>query len=146
MAGEATDPFDLERFVEAQKGFYDKALDELRAGCKRTHWIWFIFPQIEGLGHSPTAIHYSISGKDEAAAYADHPVLGPRLIECTEAVLAIDSSDATAVFGHPDNLKFRSSMTLFEAATGNDLFGPLFSKALEKFYDGERDGHTLERL
>jgi len=140
------DPFNLERFVEAQKGFYDKAIDELRAGRKRTHWIWFIFPQIEGLGRSPTAIHYAISGRDEASAYADHPLLGHRLIECTEAALAIEGSDATTVFGHPDDLKFRSSMTLFEAATDNELFGPLFSKALEKFYDGERDDKTLERL
>ena len=137
-----SDPYDLERFVEAQKGFYDNALDELRAGRKRSHWIWFIFPQIDGLGQSPTAIHYAISGRDEAAAYAAHPVLGPRLAECTKAALAIDGNDATAVFGEPDDLKFRSSMTLFEAATDNELFG----KALEKFYNGERDGATLERL
>ncbi|GGD18889.1 hypothetical protein GCM10011342_29500 [Aquisalinus flavus] len=137
-----SDPFDLQRFVEAQKGFYDEALRELCAGRKRSHWIWFIFPQVDGLGNSPTAIHYALSGRDEATAYAAHPILGPRLIACTEATVAIDSSDAAAVFGHPDDLKFRSSMTLFEAATGNDLFG----KALEKFYDGEPDGETLKRL
>ena len=135
--------FDLERFVTAQDGVYDRALAELRQGRKQSHWMWFVFPQIAGLGRSSTAMFYAIGSLAEARAYLGHPLLGPRLAECTEAALAYRGRAAEAIFGPVDALKFRSSMTLFEAAA--DEPAP-FDDALDAFYGGERDPATLERL
>lgn len=137
------DRFHLERFVEAQQGVYEAVLAELRAGRKRSHWMWFIFPQIRGLGHSSTAQLYALSGLDEAVAFLDHPILGPRLRECTALVNAIRSSSAREVFGPPDDLKFRSSMTLFaQAATDKAVF----LQALEKYFGSAPDPRTLQLL
>jgi len=135
--------YDLERFVAAQAPVYHKALEELRAGKKRSHWMWFIFPQIEGLGHSQTAAYYGISGKDEASAYMAHPVLGPRLVECSRAVLDNADKGVQAIFGHPDDLKFHSSITLFSRAKPTD---PVFAEALERFDGGVGCQRTLEKL
>ena len=137
------DPFDLERFVSAQSGSYARALDEIRAGRKRSHWIWFVFPQIRGLGLSPTSQHYGISGIDEARAYMSHPILGPRIVECAEALLALKGRTASAIMPYPDDLKLRSSMTLFERVAGP---GSVFSRVLEGYYQGHRDERTLELL
>lgn len=143
MAPNADDPYDLQRFLDAQAPVYAQALAELRAGAKRGHWMWFVFPQIAGLGHSPMAQRFAISGRAEAAAYLEHPVLGPRLRECARAVTAVEGRTAGQIFGHPDDLKFRSSMTLFAAvAAVDDAFGP----ALGKYFGGEPDPLTLERL
>lgn len=133
---------DLERFVDAQRAVYADVLDELRAGRKVSHWMWFVFPQLRGLGHSATAHYYGIASVAEARAYLSHPVLGSRLRECIELLLALHGRSAHAIFGSPDDLKFRSSLTLFHAAS-ND---PLFLRALERYYDGRPDGVTLERL
>ena len=137
------DPFDLARFVEAQAGAYGGAVRELRSGHKQSHWMWFVFPQIEGLGYSATARRYAIRSLDEARAYLAHPVLGPRLVECATIVNGLPGCSAHAVFGHPDDLKFCSSMTLFECAAGS---GSPFSVALGKYCDGRRDAATLRRL
>jgi uncharacterized protein (DUF1810 family) len=131
---------DLDRFLEAQEGVYPQALEELRAGRKRSHWMWFVFPQFDGLGASPTSRRYAIRSLDEARAYLRHPVLGPRLLECTEAVHGLDGVTARQVFG-PDDVKFRSSMTLFELASGPES---VFGSALSKYFDGERDARTIE--
>jgi uncharacterized protein (DUF1810 family) len=139
----AADPFDLQRFVDAQDPVYDTVLAELRAGRKRSHWIWFVFPQLRGLGHSPTAVHYGIASRAEAQAYLAHPVLGSRLRECTGLVLAIDGRSAGEIFGSPDDLKLRSSMTLFARC---DDDGADFRAVLEKFYGGEEDPVTAERI
>jgi uncharacterized protein (DUF1810 family) len=138
----ATD-FNLERFVEAQNGVYDTALAELRAGHKRTHWMWFIFPQIEGLGQSAMAQRYAIRSADEAAAYLAHPVLGPRLRACAMAVASHDDRGVDEIFGHPDNLKFHSSMTLFADVAPDEA---IFQACLDQFFDGRADPATLERL
>ena len=135
----SADPFNLVRFIEAQGTVYDNALAELCAGRKRSHWMWFIFPQIRGLGISPTAQYYAISGLDEARAYLAHPLLGPRLLACTAAVTAHRESPLTRIFGMPDDLKFRSSMTLFELAAEDPSE---FSKALDALCAGERDEIT----
>lgn len=138
-----SDPYDLGRFVTAQAPVIDRVVDELRSGRKRSHWMWFVFPQIEGLGHSAVARHYAIGSLAEARAYLEHPVLGPRLIEATEIVNKLDAESALAVFGPPDDVKFRSSMTLFaEAATD----GAPFRKALERYFGSEPDPATLDRL
>jgi uncharacterized protein (DUF1810 family) len=137
------DLFDLQRFVDAQEPIYGAVLDELRGGHKRSHWIWFVFPQLRGLGRSPTAQHYGISSLDEARAYLAHAVLGPRLRECTRLVAAIDGRSAEDIFGWPDNIKVRSSMTLFAHATGDDAD---FRAVLDKFYGGVQDPATVERL
>jgi uncharacterized protein (DUF1810 family) len=137
------DQFDLERFLEAQEPAYDTVVGELRSGRKRSHWIWYVFPQLRGLGHSPTAQHYGIASLDEAGAYLAHDVLGPRLRECTRLVLAIDGRSVEEIFGWPDNLKVRSSMTLFARATDDNAE---FLAVLDKFYDGEEDPATVERL
>jgi uncharacterized protein (DUF1810 family) len=137
------DPHDLERFVEAQDPVIDEVRRELRSGRKRTHWMWFVFPQIEGLGSSQMSRRYAISSRAEAQAYLDHSTLGPRLRECTEIVNGIEGRSANDIFGSPDDLKFRSSMTLFEAVA--DDSGP-FETALERYYDGDPDSKTLERL
>lgn len=137
------DPFGLRRFVEAQDRVYDTVLAELRAGRKRSHWIWFVFPQLRGLGTSPTAMHYGISSLEEARAYLAHEVLGPRLRECARLVSRIEGASADDVFGWPDNLKVRSSMTLFSLTTDDNAD---FRAVLDRFYDGEADPVTVERL
>lgn len=137
-----TDPFDLQRFVDAQQGVYAQVRTELAAGCKRSHWMWFVFPQLKGLGRSTTAQHYGIASKAEAQAYWAHPLLGPRLKECTELVLAVEGRSAQQVFGPPDDLKFRSCMTLFARASGE----PVFARALQKYFGGEADPRTIELL
>jgi len=137
------DPFDLERFVAAQAPVIDRVRDELSAGAKQSHWMWFVFPQIAGLGLSPMAQRYAISTLDEARAYLAHPVLGPRLHECTELVLAVRGGDAHAIFGSPDDLKFRSSMTLFARTAPGDT---PFARALAKFFGGLGDARTLALL
>lgn len=135
----------LERFVTAQGEVYARALAELRDGQKQSHWMWFIFPQIAGLGHSPLARHYAIADKAEARRYLGHAVLGPRLVECVRAVLDwAGRKSAQAIFGPVDALKFRSSMTLFENAA--DTGQPVFARALRDFYGGEPDLATLARL
>ncbi|MEV4704497.1 DUF1810 domain-containing protein [Actinoplanes sp. NPDC049316] len=136
---------DLERFVQAQDTTYDRALAELRAGQKRSHWMWFVFPQIAGLGSSPTAQRYAIRDLAEARAYLAHPVLGPRLTECAEALLAVEGRSAAQILGHPDDLKLRSSMTLFAEAAGEGQPG-VFRQVLDRYYDGEPDPATLQRL
>ena len=136
------DPFQLDRFVEAQEGVHDRALGEIRAGRKQTHWMWFVFPQIRGLGSSPLAQKYAIGSLDEARAYLAHPVLGPRLLACADAALAVPDGTAYDIFGPPDDVKLRSSATLFERAGGPDVF----TRLLERFFAGERDAATLERL
>jgi uncharacterized protein (DUF1810 family) len=134
-------PFDLERFVSAQAPVFTPALSELKAGRKRSHWMWFIFPQLRGLGHSSTAQFYVISSLDEARAYLAHPVLGPRLIQCTETVLAVEGQSLHEMFGSPDDLKFCSSMTLFALAAGGDE--SVFQQALDRYCDGRTDERTV---
>jgi uncharacterized protein (DUF1810 family) len=134
---------DLSRFVMAQQGIYPQALAELRRGRKQSHWMWFVFPQIDGLGHSAMAQLYAIADLDEARAYLAHPILGPRLRECTGAMLAHSGMSARAILGEIDAVKLRSSMTLFEEADGD---GPLFGACLDAFFDGVRDPATLELL
>ena len=137
------DRFQLRRFVDAQAPVYDAVLGELRAGRKRSHWMWFIFPQIAGLGHSSMAQRFALSSLDEAAAYLAHPVLGARLRECAALVAAIDGRSINEIFGHPDDLKFRSSMTLFARAAPAD---PIFADCLRQYFGGEPDPETLARL
>ena len=139
----ADDPHDLARFVEAQAGDYETALAEIRAGRKRSHWMWYIFPQIDGLGFSSMARRYAIKSLDEARAYLDHPVLGPRLVEITEAALAVEGQSAHEIFGSPDDMKLRSCATLFARAASE---GSVFSRLLDKFFDGKPDVRTLELL
>ena len=139
-----SDPFDLERFVGAQDGgVYEQALRELRAGAKRGHWMWFVFPQVAGLGRSSTAQHYALSGLEEARAYLAHPVLGPRLVECAQALLELSGRDPVRVLGSVDAVKLRSSMTLFEVAAPDER---VFAEVLERWFDGERDEATTTRL
>jgi uncharacterized protein (DUF1810 family) len=133
----------LDRFVIAQESIFKRVLSELRAGTKMGHWMWFIFPQIRGLGRSPTSIEYAISSLDEAQAYLQHPVLGPRLKECTQLVLNVDGRSATDIFGTPDDVKFRSSMTLFAQVSRDD---DIFHRALQKYFEGVSDQLTLDRL
>ena len=135
--------FDLNRFTNAQTGIYETALAELKNGQKRTHWMWYIFPQIDGLGRSATAKYYAIKNLEEVRQYLNHPVLGSRLLECTEAVLAIDGRTVSEIFGYPDELKFKSSMTLF-AFVANP--GSVFVRVLDKYFHGERDVKTLQLL
>lgn len=137
------DPFDLERFVAAQRSHYVTALAELRAGRKRTHWMWFVFPQMLGLGRSSTSTHYAIRSLEEARRYLAHPALGPRLAECAEALLAVEGRSASDIFGYPDDLKLRSSMTLFAEAAGP---GSVFERVLRKYCGGRADARTLELL
>jgi len=139
----SADPFNLQRFVEAQERIYPQVTSELRAGRKMSHWIWFIFPQIQGLGRSPTAIEYAISGLDEARAYLAHAVLGPRLRECTQLVLGVENRSAAQIFMSPDDMKFRSCMTLFAQHSPED---DIFTKALQKYFRGVPDQLTLDRL
>ena len=139
-----SDPFGLERFVGAQDGgVYEQALRELRAGAKRGHWMWFVFPQVAGLGRSSTAQHYALAGLEEARAYLAHPVLGPRLVECAQALLELSGRDPVRVLGSVDAVKLRSSMTLFETAAPDER---VFGEVLERYFGGERDEATATRL
>jgi uncharacterized protein (DUF1810 family) len=137
------DPFDLQRFVDAQAPVYDRVLLELHEGRKRSHWMWFVFPQIAGLGSSPMAQRYAIASRAEAAAYLAHPVLGPRLRECTRLLTATEGRSIHDILGSPDDMKFRSSMTLF-AQTAKD--NEIFRRCLEKYFQGEPDRLTLAAL
>jgi uncharacterized protein (DUF1810 family) len=136
------DDFDLDRFVAAQAPTYATALAEIRRGAKRSHWMWFIFPQLTGLGHSAAARRFSISGRPEAAAYIDHPLLGPRYLQCVETLQDLTTSNPVAVFGTIDAVKLRSSLTLFESARPL----PLVAAAIDRWFGGERDPLTLRLL
>lgn len=145
---DASDPHDLGRFVEAQKGSgglsdYATALAEVRAGDKVTHWMWYVFPQLAGLGLSAMARRYAIKSRDEAQAYLAHPVLGPRLVECAEAALGVEGKSAFDIFGSPDDMKLKSCATLFASVS---LDGSVFHRLLDQFFDGERDEKTLRLL
>lgn len=140
---ERSDPYNLQRFVDAQKPVFETVCSELKEGQKKTHWMWFIFPQIEGLGHSPMAQRYAISCREEAEAYLRHPILGPRLGTCTRLVNMARGRSIGQIFGAPDDLKFHSCMTLF-ARTAAD--SKLFVEALQKYFAGELDQATLQRL
>jgi uncharacterized protein (DUF1810 family) len=135
--------FDLMRFVDAQAPVYARVIGELRDGKKRSHWMWYVFPQAAGLGFSIMSQRFAIGSKPEAVAYLEHPLLGARLTECTEAMLSHPGLSAHAILGSPDDMKFRSSMTLFEAVSEK---GSLFSRALSQFFDGERDEKTIALL
>lgn len=137
------DPFDLDRFVKAQQGIYEQALGELRRGLKQSHWMWFIFPQAAGLGRSLMARRYAIGSAKEGRAYLAHPLLGPRLEECTRAVLAHGDISAESIFGAIDTMKLRSSLTLFGALAGADS---VFARCLEHFFDGRPDPATIAFL
>jgi uncharacterized protein (DUF1810 family) len=137
------DPFNLQRFMDAQARVYEDVLGELRAGRKESHWMWFIFPQIAGLGQSSTSIRFAISSVDEAKAYLVHPVLGPRLQECAKLALDVEGRTARQIFGPIDEMKFRSSMTLFMKASPEES---LFAQCLEKYFAGAPDPATLARL
>jgi len=137
------DPYNLQRFVVAQNEVFPHVRAELRTGRKRSHWMWFVFPQIQGLGNSPTAIRFAISSRAEAEAYLQHPTLGPRLRECTELVNRIEGRTVEEIFGYPDDLKFRSSMTLFTNVTSDNQ---VFLDALAKYFAGEPDTRTVELL
>ena len=137
------DPFSLVRFVEAQEGVYERALSEIRAGQKRSHWMWFIFPQYDGLGFSDISKRYAVKNLAEAAAYLRHPLLGPRLLECAAATLAIEGRSAAGIFGSPDDLKLRSCATLFARASPP---GSVFERLLDKYFKGEPDERTLQLI
>jgi len=141
--GSERDQYNLERFVSAQHSIYAEVLSELRAGMKTGHWMWFIFPQIRGLGRSPVSIEYAISSREEAAAYLQHPVLGPRLKECTQLVLDVEKRSAEEIFGSPDDMKLRSSMTLFAQVSADD---DIFIRVLQQYFGGAPDQLTLDRL
>jgi uncharacterized protein (DUF1810 family) len=136
------DPFHLERFIKSQDAVWPQVRAELAAGRKQSHWIWFVFPQIAGLGSSVRSVHFAISSGEEARAYLDHALLGPRLIEATRLMLAVEDRSALDILGAPDDQKFHSSMTLFDAVSPNDIF----AAALEKYFNGERDAATLAKL
>jgi uncharacterized protein (DUF1810 family) len=138
-----SDPHDLKRFVDAQGPVYAQVCSELKAGRKRSHWMWFVFPQIKGLGVSPTAQFYAIGSRAEALAYLAHPVLGPRLLECAQFVLDVAGRSAHDIFGSPDDLKFRSCMTLFAEVAPDKA---LFRAALRKYFSGELDPRTIAAL
>ena len=142
-SGDASDPYDLSRFVQAQKPDYEDALREIRRGRKTSHWMWYIFPQVDGLGFSATSRFYAIQSLAEAAAYLAHPILGPRLQECAEAVLGVEGRSATEIFGCPDDLKLRSCATLFACASPA---GSAFHRVLDKYFQGQPDRKTLELL
>ena len=137
------DPYDLNRFLSAQAPVIEQVRAELRAGCKRGHWMWFVFPQIAGLGHSDMARRYAIASLDEARAYVAHEILGPRLIECAALVVAVEGRSIGEIFGAPDDLKFHSSMTLFAHAAPQE---PMFHEALKKYFGGAEDRATVERI
>jgi len=137
-----TDPFDLQRFVDAQTPVYPRVIAELRQGRKQSHWMWFIFPQLAGLGHSAMARRFAIASREEAAAYLAHGILGPRLRECTSLVNAVEGRTVTEILGSPDDVKFCSSMTLFSAVSSDEEF----ARAIEKYYAGKPDPRTLDLL
>lgn len=137
------DPYDLDLFVQAQRHCYDQALSEIRAGRKRSHWMWYIFPQLAGLGHSSTSREHSITTREEAEAYLEHPVLGPRLAECAEAVLAVEGHSAHEIFGPPDDRKLRSCATLFAIVSPP---GSVFHRLLDTYFQGEPDDRTRQSL
>ena len=139
--GGAGDPHDLNRFVQAQEDDYDQALSEIRSGRKQSHWMWYIFPQFDGLGFSSTSKRYSIKSIAEAEAFLDHPVLGPRLMECAEAVLRVEGRSAFEILGSPDDVKLKSCATLFACVSPD---GSVFDRLLDKYYQGERDSKTLQ--
>jgi len=138
-----SDPYELNRFVRAQEESYEQALSELERGRKQSHWMWYVFPQLDGFGSSPPSKFYSIKSEGEARAYLEHPVLGPRLVECAGAMLRIDGASARAILGSPDDLKLKSSATLFAHVSPP---GSVFEQILDKFYGGERDATTLRLL
>lgn len=140
MSASSVDPFNLERFVQAQEGVYAQALSEIRAGEKRTHWMWFIFPQALGLGFSPLSQYYGIRSLDEAQAYLAHPVLGARLRECFEALLRLEGRSAHQIFGSPDDWKLRSCATLFALISSP---GSVFHQVLDRYFDGHMDDRTI---
>ncbi len=137
------DPHNLTRFVQAQEHDYDQALGEIRTGRKRSHWMWYVFPQFTGLGSSPTSMHYAIKSVQEAAAYLAHAVLGPRLLECAEAALQIEGRSALEIFGSPDDMKLRSSATLFASVSPE---GSVFHRIIDKYFAGSQDVRTIELM
>jgi uncharacterized protein (DUF1810 family) len=137
------DHYNLSRFVQAQEDDYQRALSEIRSGRKRSHWMWYIFPQYDGLGSSPASKRYAIRSLAEAEAYLRHPVLGPRLVECAEAALAVEGESASEVFGFPDDMKLRSCATLFAHVSPS---GSVFERLLDKYFRGERDDKTVQLL
>ncbi len=137
------DPWNLARFIEAQQGDYQQALAEIRAGRKRSHWMWYVFPQFTGLGSSSTSVHYAIQNREEANAYLAHPVLGPRIAECAEAVLQVPNRSAHEIFGSPDDMKLRSSATLFASVSPH---GSVFHRVIDKYFGGKPDVRTIELL
>ena len=143
VADGPADSYDLQRFLEAQDDTYPRALSEIRQGRKRTHWMWFVFPQVAGLGSSATAAFYAIKSRDEALAYLAHPVLGARLRDCARALLSLSGASASDIFGYPDDLKLRSSMTLFESVSPPDS---VFTQVLDRYFGGEPDERTLRLL
>ena len=138
----SNDPFSLSRFTSAQEGIYDNVLAELKSGQKRSHWMWYIFPQLDGLGRSATARRYAIKSIEEALAYLNHPVLGSRLLECANTILALEGKTVSEIFGYPDDRKLKSSMTLFSEVATNSVF----VRVLDKYFQGERDDRTLQLL
>jgi len=142
-SGKTQDPFQLNRFLEAQEPVYSTVVRELRNGRKYTHWMWFIFPQVSGLGYSSTSKYYAIKSKEEAEQYLNHPILGARLIECSQIVLSHTGRSALEIFGSPDDLKLKSSMTLFETVASGES---VFTQVLEKYFQGNRDTKTLKFL
>ncbi len=141
--GDAGDPHDLDRFVQSQQGEYDQALSEIKSGQKRSHWMWYIFPQFEGLGTRPMARRYAIKSVAEATAYLRHPVLGPRLAECAEAALGVEGRSAGEIFGFPDDMKLRSCATLFACVSPG---GSVFQRVLDRYFQGQPDRQTLGLL
>ena len=135
------DAFNLDRFVRAQEADYERACAEITAGRKRSHWMWYVFPQFAGLGSSPTSQHYAIRSLDEARAYLAHPILGPRLVECASAALSVNGRSAHEIFGSPDDMKLRSSATLFALVSADDS---VFHRILARFFDGKSDDMTLQ--
>ncbi len=141
--GATADPHDLARFVRAQEGDYERALAEIRGGRKRSHWMWYVFPQYDGLGFSPTSRLYAVKSLAEARAYLSHPVLGPRLVECAEAALGVEGRSASEIFGSPDDMKLRSCATLFARVSPA---GSVFQRLLDKYFQGQPDDRTLRLL
>jgi uncharacterized protein (DUF1810 family) len=143
MDAKQSDLYDLGRFVKAQEDIFESVLTELTNGQKRSHWMWFIFPQIEGLGRSPTSKYYSIKSREEAQEYLSHPILGTRLLRCAELLLSVDGRSAMEIFGPPDDQKLKASMTLFATVADS---GSIFERVLKKYFDGERDNKTIALL
>jgi uncharacterized protein (DUF1810 family) len=143
LSGSAVPAHDLTRFVDAQRDVYEQALSEIRSGRKRTHWMWFVFPQIAGLGSSAASQHFAIRDRTEAQAYLDDPILGARLLECAQALMDLDAGSASDVFGYPDDIKLRSSMTLF-----SELAGPasVFAQVIDTYFNGQSDERTVKLL